>query len=310
MSFTLNPAEPIRRGLKQVTRHQLRGADKRLRDNGEDAVHEARKSVKKVRAVVMLLRQTDADGLGRDERRLRAAAQTLSTLRDSEAVVATFDLLRTRFPKGLPEQANALIRRQLVRTRTRIAKKARHNRRLAHAAHTLRDVRRSIKHWRVPAMNTLDLPDLLKASYRASRKAMHRAEHTTAAPDLHRWRKRIKTLWYQLRLTESRAPRVRGEIQDLERLEAWLGEHNNLTVLQARIAADDDVRHRAPEALRVLVVMSGRLQSTLRRKSFALGRRLLTERPKAFARDLRRALSVSPTPKPCITLRASVSTVA
>jgi CHAD domain-containing protein len=294
MPFTLNPDEPIRRGLKQLIRRQLRGADKRLREDGEGAVHEARKSVKKARAIVELLQQADTDALGEDKRRLRAAGRALSILRDSDAVIASFDLLRTRFPRRLPEHTNGIIRRQLARRKTRIARDARDNRSLAKTAHTLRAVRRSVKHWAMPAIDALDLPDLLKASYRASRKAMNRARKTTAAPDLHQWRKRVKTLWYHLRLAESLAPGLRGEIQRFKQLETWLGEHHNLSVLQAAIADDDDVRHQDRGALRALMMMSGNMQRTFARKAFTLGRRLLDGRPGTFARDVRRALSASP----------------
>jgi CHAD domain-containing protein len=293
MSFTLEPGKPIRRELKQLVDHQLRGAGRGFREGGGVAIHEARTAVKKVRAILRLLREANTDGLGKDERRLRAVGQVLSTLRDSDAVIATFDLLRRRFPKRLPEHSKAVIRRRLVQARTRLAREARDNHSVATAAHTLRVVRRSAKRWDVPIFESLDLSNLLKESYRASRNAMHRAQKTTRGSDLHRWRKRVKTLWYQLRLIESRAPGLRATIQDLEQLETWLGDHQNLSVLQAAIADQKKTGQQSLAVLRRLMVVSRSVQKSLRAKALARGRGLMTDRPKTFARSLRRALSAS-----------------
>jgi hypothetical protein len=107
MGFTLNPKYSICRGLKRVIRKALRHGCEHLQHAHETGVHEARKSVKKVRAVVTLLQQVDADGLDKDARRLRAAGHTLSILRDADAIIATFDMLRKRFSKRLPEHTYA-----------------------------------------------------------------------------------------------------------------------------------------------------------------------------------------------------------
>jgi CHAD domain-containing protein len=291
MSFSLNSSAPVRRRLKQLVRHQLRDAGTALRDDGEGAVHAARKSVKKVRAIVGLLRLADANVLRKHERRLRAAGRALSTLRDSDAVIATFDRLRRRFPKRLPEHTSALIRGQLVRIKTRIVRKAGGKRRVDRTAHTLRDVRRSVKEWKLPDIDPLDLPDLLKVSYRRSRKAMRLAQKTIGGSDLHRWRKRIKSLWYQLRLLAPLAPGLAVQLQRLEQLETWLGEHHDLAVLQATLAGDEDLRSRFRGALAAVTVMCRSLQRTLRRKALGLGRRLLAERPKAYGRRLRQAIT-------------------
>jgi CHAD domain-containing protein len=291
MSFSLKSSAPVRRRLKQLVRHQLRQAGPALRADGEGAVHAARKSVKKVRAIVGLLCLADANVPRKDERRLRAAGRALSTLRDSDAVIATFDRLRRRFPKRLPEHTSALIRGQLVRIKTRIAREARGTQRVDRTAHTLRDVQRSVKEWKLPDIDPLDLPDLLKVSYRRSRKAMRRAQKTIRGSDFHRWRKRIKSWWYQLRLMEPLAPGLAAQLRRLEQLETWLGEHHDLEVLQATIAGDEDLRSRLRGALAAVTMMCRSLQRTLRRKALPLGRRLLAKPPKVYARTLRQALT-------------------
>jgi CHAD domain-containing protein len=290
MAFALNPTRPIRRGLKRLVRKTLRRAGQDLRHDPKSAVHEVRKRVKQVRAIVKVLQQTDAGSLAKDARRLRAAGQRLSILRDADAVIATFDHLRTRFPTRLPEHTYAIMRRQLVRAKARIMRDARAEQSQAHVAHTLHAVCRSVKRWRVPAIEVLQWPALLKESYRASRTAMRRAQEETCPSELHRWRKRVKTLWYQLRVAELLAPGLRHEMRRFNQLQTWLGEDHDLYVMQETLA-DDGGLHQVPADVRTLAVMSSALQTALRRKSFTLGERLLADRPKAFARRMRHAFS-------------------
>ena len=291
MAFALKPEQPIRRRLKDVVRQQLRLAETSLGDDRTAGVHEARKSVKKVRALVALLQEADAGALGKDARRLRAVGHAIAPLRDADAAISTFDRLRAHFPKRLPEHTHAMLRRRLVRAKTRALSEARADRTLARAAHALHTVRRSAKGWRVPAIDAHELPNLLKASYRAGRKAMGRAHDRMTPADLHQWRKRVKTLWYHLRLAEPLAPGLRSDVRRLDQLETRLGEDHNLSMLQVALTKDDDLARRVPGALRELRAMSTAVQAKLRQKTFALGKRLFADRPKAFARRLRRAIS-------------------
>ena len=294
MGFTLDPTLSIRRGLKAVVRQQLKRTEKRLRQNRGDDVHEARKSVKKVRAVVALLQKAGTGSLGRDERRLRAAGRTLSIIRDADALIATFDRLRARYPKRLREHAHSIVRRRLVQAKRHVLEETAADQRLAQAADALHAVRRSAKRWNVPAIDARDLPHLIKASYKAARKAMSRAQEEMAPSELHRWRKRVKTLWYQMRVAAPLAPGLRDEIRRFKTLETWLGEAHNLSLLQMTIGDDRDLTHRLPGAVREVMASSRDLEAALRRKAFALGKELMTQPSKSFARDLRRAITSSP----------------
>lgn len=294
MAFILNPKQSIRQGLKHVIRKELRRGCEHLQHAHAIAVHEARKSVKKVRAVVKLLQQIDADALAKEARRLRAAGHTLSTLRDADAVIATFDQLRKRFPQRLSEPTYAIMRRQLLRVKARLMRHAKADRSLAHVVHALRAVRRAVKRWRAPAIAASECPRLLMNGYRASRRGMRCAQARPSPSALHRWRRRVKTFWYQLRVAESLAPDLRAEIRHFKQLETWLGEHQNLFVLQMTIA-DDVGFQRMPAQVRALAALSTTVQAEFKRKAFRLGRRLLVEKPKVFARRQRRAFSPAET---------------
>src|SRR5258708_18924097 len=121
MAFELHRRGHIDVELKKIARRLLHNAtgslstvvDSRFRD----AVYESRKSLKKVRAIVAVLDAADGDILAADRKRLKSASRALSQLRDSDAIVATFDRLRRSYPKQLPEHTYAILRRGLVRAR-------------------------------------------------------------------------------------------------------------------------------------------------------------------------------------------------
>ena len=94
MSFALKPGESIRRELRRIARKELGSASERLLEGhrDDDDVHEGRKSVKKVEALVRLLDQIGFAPAKKDVKRLRAARRTLSRLRDADAT----GLLRSR----------------------------------------------------------------------------------------------------------------------------------------------------------------------------------------------------------------------
>jgi hypothetical protein len=99
----------------------------------------------------------------------------------------------------------------------------------------------------------------------------------------HQWRKRVKTLWYALRLLEERWPR-RRLLSDLERLETWLGEDHNVLTLRTHT-----LRHgRLPPPARGAVkALTARRQRELRRRALAVGKRVFSATSKAFIQDLR-----------------------
>ena len=288
MAFTLKATGSIRRRLVRLVRRQLQLGEAHLREGRPSGVFEARKNLKKARAVVALLDEADVPSVRKDNDRLRDVGHVLAVLRDADAVVATFDTLRSHFRKRLPEHTYAMLRRSLVQAKARASREMKFG--LTRAARSMRKVRAHAGHWRVPPIEARDLTKLIEPGFRASRKAMRRAQEEMTPADLHRWRRRLKTHWYQLRLLQGLQPSLSRRILEFKRLETWLGEDHNLSLLQAVIAKDDDVARRVPGAVSEISAMCAAEQARLRKKAFASGRRLLRAKAKASTHHLRHGL--------------------
>jgi CHAD domain-containing protein len=222
----------------------------------------------------------------RDRRRVKSAARALSRVRDTTAIIATFDRVRRRYPKQLPEHTYEVRRHGLVAARDRSEARARRDGVVAEAAEGLEKTRKSAKQWTSPSIKWPDLIAIVTVSYRRSRNAMRRARVTGQSATLHRWRKEVKTLWYRLRLAKPLTTGVAPLIAELNRLETELGDDHNLVVLAATLRGCGDLRSMRLE-IRHIDRLAARMRHPLRRRAFALGRRLHVRQPEAFARWLR-----------------------
>jgi CHAD domain-containing protein len=292
MSFELHRRKHLEDELAKVVRRELRKTVRALstsaRTASESVIHESRKSVKKVRAVAALLERAGATLPGKDRKRLKSAARALSRLRDSAVVIESLDRVRRRYPKQLPEHTYRILRRGLVNARDREAAQVKRDGVVAEAAERLAKSRRSAKAWASPSIGVSEIVAVMAASYRRSRKAMKRSRATGQSATLHRWRKELKTLWYQLRLVRPLTKGVTPLIAELKRLETDLGEEHNLVVLGATLRGCRELRSMRGE-LRHIERLAWRMRQPLRRRALALGRRVHTRKPKAFARWIRTA---------------------
>ena len=119
MSYRLQLQEPLGAELRRVATDELGSAVAGLEAAGPrdraKAVHSARKSVKKTRALLRLARPGLPGRVYREEQdALRAAGQLLSGTRDADVLGETVDGLAERFAGRLPASAFNGLRRAVV----------------------------------------------------------------------------------------------------------------------------------------------------------------------------------------------------
>jgi CHAD domain-containing protein len=290
VSFELHHRKHIEDELRKIVRRQLRNTAHALNTTEgsqfRSAVHESRTSVKKVRAVAAFLTEAGAKLPRRDRKRLKSAARALSGVRDSAAIIDTFDRLRRRYSRQLSAHTYGILRRGLVAARDRSEARAQRDGVIAEAAERLKNTRKSARKWTSPSIKWPGMIAIVAASYRRSRHAMKRARVTGQSATLHRWRKELKTLWYQLRLARPLMTGAAPLIAELDRLETELGDDHNLVVLEATLRGCRDLRSMRAE-IRQIDRLAARMRQSLRRRAFVIGRRLFVRKPEAFARRLR-----------------------
>jgi CHAD domain-containing protein len=288
VSFRLAPSRPVAGEVRRVVDRQLARAILLLHvapdGRHDNAIHEARRHIKKARAALGLIGPAAGEPGERTLRRLRLAHRMLAPIADGRAVVAIADSLVPRAGRRASASLIAVHRVAAARA-ARIDRNARSDRLLPRVARILRAERARLRAAPLPVSGFGSLAAGLATSMRRSRKAMKRAERHPTAEHYHSWRCRVKELWFHMRLIEARCgPITAIEARRLEALDGVLGTYHNIVLLE-RLLMTEAIAPRN-ETARILHLLR-RYQSELRLRAALLGRRTFAVKPKRYVRRLR-----------------------
>ncbi len=306
------PGERVSDGLKRMALEQLDQAIELLEDDGEavsaaHAVHETRKSLKRLRALVRLLEdEIGSRAYAQESAILRHAGERLARARDAEVMVSTLEGLLKRNTGGLARRRGVVkLRGRLVAERDRAVARALDDAGARQEVlDDLRSVRVRVAEWTLSDRDGIELVEPgLRRLYRQGRRGLGRAlrgkgERTRV---LHQWRKRVKDLRYAAEMLD-RAPAdpvpgkgpsdIRRLARRADELGELLGEEHDLAVLAERLRAP--AKRGRGQGLEVgggtrktLLKLIARRRRRLRRRALRRGERLYRTRSKRFVRRVR-----------------------
>ena len=279
MSYRLERGEAVPDGIRRIVREEADSAIKHLTNTAarrrEEAIHEARKSIKKIRGVLRLVRP-DLGRAYRDQNRaLREAGRRLSQIRDAEAVLEVFDELVQRYRGELQKDAWTAIRRGLERDKREVEEASGIDSVARQAATTLRRVGRDVKNWPLQCDGFQAIESGFADTYKRGRRALADVRRDPMPENYHYFRKRVKDHWYHVRLLENVwTEEMKAREASLKDLQTWLGDDHNLFVL----------REKLQEGL--FRALADQYQKELREKSVSLGLRVYEQKPKRFAQSM------------------------
>jgi hypothetical protein len=270
--------------LRRLVAEELHDAFAALSDPAsiETGVHEARKSVKKVRAVVRVLHD-DLGSRDRDDTRLRQIAHRLSSLRDADATGETLQQLRGRYPRVVSAKIVREIARGLEGRNRQV--RARGRRLIGLAASELGRLSKSLPDLVQEAGRLKALRRGVTRGWRRARRAMKSLDVSSDAAQFHLWRRRVKDHWYQMRLLSARHPAARSRAGTLKKLERWLGDDHNLAMLRTAILAAPD-RFGDARTTDIVLGCIVKYQVWLRERCLKLGHRMFARKVATFWESL------------------------
>jgi CHAD domain-containing protein len=287
MSYRLDLAEPVPDALRAVAVERLERAANRLRTDHDDdpaeAVHGARKDLKKTRALLRLARPgLPANVYRRENRALRDIGRAMSAGRDADVMVETADALFERFADQDSKRQFAALRRRLAAR----ARDGRHEADIEALAAALEEATTRARDWPLEDCDAHTLVAGEKRTYRAGRRALAAVEHDPSDEHWHEWRKRAKDLWYHHRLLANtwRGP-MKAYADELDSLGTLLGDDHDLATL-AEMVRTGEISVPPSVDTRALLELIAIRRSELQPEARALGHRLYAEKPKAHARRI------------------------
>lgn len=295
--FELDLDEPLSAGLRRVSIEEF---DRSIGGlvSGSDidaAVHEARKSMKRLRAMLRLIRDEIGDDRYRRENELlRNTARLIGPVRDANVMAETVSMLRQRFGAHLRRSAFSTLEAQLVQrhqsARSDLLDDQESLRRVVYAlrsakarylAWPVETVKNSASTHVVPHSFEALAPGLLR-TYRRGRREMRVAQEIPTGHNFHQWRKRVKYLRHQVELLRPTFPEVLdGHISALDQLGDVLGEEHDLYELTVLVADSPELFADSAEVT-LLTALAEHRRAELQASAMAIGRRLYAEAPKNF----------------------------
>ena len=233
------------------------------------SVHEARRAIKRARALVRLVEPWPTSSP--TDSTLRDAGRALAPIRDAQVMVLT-----ARDIMVPPTLLEALETDQ----RHRFSESASVDGPLSEAAELLRSV--------VVEVPTMTTPEAMSLGLRSSYASVQIRSDPTAgegpiAERSHKLRKRVKDLRYQLEFLDGGQPKLGRLVRDLHHLTDLLGDANDLATLQSYTASADVLGEAEGAAL--TAHLEGGMQ-TLRSEATALSARLFEDDPDTFVRRI------------------------
>jgi CHAD domain-containing protein len=290
MAYRLEREESIISGIRRVIREEIDSAESHLagkkKTTRDEAIHDARKSIKKVRATLRLIRDQLGNSWKRENAHLRDVAARLSQFRDAFVIIETFDDLKQKFASGAPARFGS-VRTGLAKRRAESGREEDVGIVLNSAATSLRRASKRVKRWPLAGDGFDAIAPGLEKTYRDGRRALARARKNPNAQTFHEFRKRVKDHWYHVRLLEGLWTEVMGAYEkSLKDLEDWLGNDHNLTVLRDTIGAEPAFYGKPKEIDRVVDLIV-KYQQELRAEAVPLAERIYEEKPREFMRRMK-----------------------
>jgi CYTH domain-containing protein/CHAD domain-containing protein len=288
-TYRLQGDEGAAAGMRRVIVGRLEKATERLQEAGEEgdalaeAIHGARKDLKKARAALRLIRdELGEKSFGRENHALRDAARLLSASRDAEVKLETLDAL-VEGAGDTPPEATALWREALIADRDRIVGGEGDEAGTAVAA--IEEVAARAPDWRIRHDGWKLLAPGLDTAYSEGREALAALGDSPSFDAVHDLRKRGKDLWYQVRLLrDAWEPVLEATAEEIHDFTDLLGDHHDLAVLAEDLEERSPVDPAQRETLKALIEAR---QAELLGEARSAGERIYAEKQKAFGRRLR-----------------------
>ncbi|MCC7265503.1 MAG: CHAD domain-containing protein [Candidatus Latescibacteria bacterium] len=279
MDFRLHRDEPLPAGLRRLAAHQLDKAIGRLLAGGEypdEEIHEARKALKRLRALVCLARaDLGAEAMRWEHRSLGLTARLLAGMRDAAALVECLDHL-----EGWSGRAHPRVRAWLVERQGQTAVRGQAG---SEAVDALRWAQVRLEGWPLQREGWEALGPGLRWVYGRGRRSLRLACSEGGEARFHQWRRYVKYWWYHTQVLHGLWPAMMEALEaELDRLGELLGADHDLAVLAALLEAEWPARRSRIEVRRLAGLILRR-QAELQAEALELGARLYAESPRALA---------------------------
>jgi CHAD domain-containing protein len=289
MAYCLESGESVSKGMLRIMQEEVAWARKHLGRGGaadrDHGIHEARKSVKKIRSVLRLLRSEIGKARRAENTRLRNVGRQLSEPRDAAVLIEAADALAATAPGATEERAFSVLREHLAARKAEIERTIDLTALRRKSAAALDRFGARAAKWNLTHDGFEPLAAGFEQAFRGGARALAAAERDRKDELFHEWRKRVKDHLYHVRLLSELWPAMMAAYEAcLKDVETCLGDDHNLTVLRQAITANAGGLNE--DDLHFITGLIAARQAELRHRALETGRRIYVARPKDLTRSM------------------------
>jgi len=289
MAFRLKLREPLPVGLKRVFCEQIDSALRCCQNPAKQrgvTVHEVRKHLKKLRAAMRLaIGVVDKNYHAEEDRCVRDIGRLVSDLRDAQVRLQTFIKLRDKASKKNSDK-RLFPRTEELLLLERESFSAAFAGWQRQAIPQLENVKARLMALPLDDLDWKQICNAVCKIYRRGQRALAKTIDDPEPENFHAWRKRVKDVWYELRILQPLNRTVLEEMaHDAEVLGELLGSEHDLEFLRTRLERESGDEALSNELAKLQQLIIKRCKR-LRRDALELGRRFYAEPSKAFAKRI------------------------
>lgn len=289
MAYRLKRNRSVAKELRRIVLEEVDTAVGELKKPGtvsDTSIHEARKSIKKIRGAIRLMRDELGPSFSEENRSLGDVGRGLSELRDATVLVSS---LTSLIPKTQNRQTQECLKKLAGEFRRRQQEMVMNDHTVltvSAAVQQLSSFVQRVDNWPCAKRGFNGLRTGCKRTLKRTRKAFKVVQQNRTPEHLHDWRKRVKDHWYHVRLLADLWPDVMSSYEGtLNDLETKLGDHHNLQVLKERVENLKDSGCHGASRTAVLQLISNE-QNRLREEAEKLGEILYSVKAKDELRNI------------------------
>ena len=293
MVYQLEKDESVSDGISRLILEEVTNINNQLTNQNIDhhiGVHEARKSCKKVRAALRIVRDEIGNNLFKQENiRYRDIARKLALVRDSWVKIEVLDRLTPEMTKTLPELIIEAFRNHLIQDYDDAVHREKEDMHLVpmiqESIHTSIEVLENlpIQHEGFSAMRSG-----IHRTYARGRKGLVNSTLVPTPENFHEWRKRVKYLWHQVEILFNIHPDEMAELAlKLHTLSDYLGDHHDLVVLRKTVQVYNEDFNEDVETMELVgLIDTKRLDMEF--QAIRHGEKIFIHSPNSFLEKLER----------------------
>jgi CHAD domain-containing protein len=281
MPFCFKRKESVTKAVRRLCCERVETALECLGcKNRWEGVHDVRREIKKLRAILRLARGEIGKKIYRRHTdALRDAAKRLTAMRDAQVKLNALEELGKHFRRQLPAHPLPEIKKALRQNCCEQEQKLLKNDSICAVKKILQKFKKRIGDLQIESDGWTSIGQGLRKSYCRGREAFETARDEPSPEHFHEWRKRVKDLWLQLKLLCPASPqKLRVATDKLESPGNFLGDDHDLFLLLEFVVGENF----ACAEMLALEKLICRRQKELRSAALKTGAKFYSEKPKQF----------------------------